>query len=202
MEFASLLAGERWTDHPACTHPLVAELARQVNDRVGDDSRQLLVPLVPSVIGLTSDDPRVDARLALLAASVALPVAPLEHQRALAVAVLTSGRVLAALEGRTVAVEAGVQEALDTAPSAARWAARFSRGSVPSVRGFRRFAAPHAVRLAAEGIAEASAPATDELLVDLLRRAVDEFPAWAGSRSATAEPRAQTETSTVAPVAR
>ena len=29
MELASVLAGERWSDHPACTHPLLAQLARQ-----------------------------------------------------------------------------------------------------------------------------------------------------------------------------
>ena len=28
MEFASYLAGERWSDHPACTHPLLAAMAR------------------------------------------------------------------------------------------------------------------------------------------------------------------------------
>ena len=28
MEFASLLAGERWSDHPACTHPLLAAVAQ------------------------------------------------------------------------------------------------------------------------------------------------------------------------------
>jgi hypothetical protein len=27
MEFASMLAGERWSDHPACTHPLLAAVA-------------------------------------------------------------------------------------------------------------------------------------------------------------------------------
>ena len=32
MELASYLAGERWSDHPACTHPLLAALARDVND--------------------------------------------------------------------------------------------------------------------------------------------------------------------------
>jgi hypothetical protein len=31
MEFASLLAGERWSDHPACAHPLLAVVARHVN---------------------------------------------------------------------------------------------------------------------------------------------------------------------------
>jgi len=28
MELASYLAGERWSDRPACTHPLLASLAR------------------------------------------------------------------------------------------------------------------------------------------------------------------------------
>jgi hypothetical protein len=28
MELASYLAGERWSDHPACTHPLLASVAR------------------------------------------------------------------------------------------------------------------------------------------------------------------------------
>ena len=36
MELASVLAGERWSDHPACTHPLLAELARLVNDDTSD----------------------------------------------------------------------------------------------------------------------------------------------------------------------
>ena len=38
MEFASFLAGERWSDHPACTHPLLGQLARQVNDLIGDSA--------------------------------------------------------------------------------------------------------------------------------------------------------------------
>src|SRR6476469_772524 len=99
MELASFLAGERWSDQPTCTHPLLAELAREVNDHVGDDNRQRLVPLVPSVIGMTSEDPHVDVGIALLAASTALPVAPEPAQRALAVAVLTCTQVLASLDG-------------------------------------------------------------------------------------------------------
>ena len=34
MELASFLAGEPWSDHPSCTHPLLASLARDVNDHV------------------------------------------------------------------------------------------------------------------------------------------------------------------------
>ena len=60
MELAGFLAGERWSDHPACTHPLLARLARGVNDVTSDDARPRLAPLIPSVIGLTSTDPLWD----------------------------------------------------------------------------------------------------------------------------------------------
>src|SRR5664280_464897 len=60
MEMASFMAGESWSDHPACTHPLLAELARLVNDSVSDRLRPRLVPMIPSVIGLTSQDVHVD----------------------------------------------------------------------------------------------------------------------------------------------
>ena len=36
MELASYLAGERWSDRPACTHRLLAHLARLVNDCTSD----------------------------------------------------------------------------------------------------------------------------------------------------------------------
>jgi hypothetical protein len=187
MEMASFLAGERWSDHPACTHPLLAELARQVNDHVADDNRQRLVPLVPSVIGMTSDDPRVDARLALLAASTALPVAAEATQRALAVAVLTCNRVLASLDGLPDGtLDARSQEVLAKVPQAASWARKFSRGIVPTARVFRRHAAPSTVRLSVKGIAAAVIPEPDRVLCDLLEEAIDRFPAWAGSAPAPA----------------
>src|SRR5215213_3783345 len=74
MEFASYLAGERWSDHPACTHPLLAGAGPHVNDCTSNAGRQRLVELIPSVIGVTSEDPHVDARIALRAATTALPV--------------------------------------------------------------------------------------------------------------------------------
>ena len=99
MELASFLAGERWSDRPSCTHPLLAALARLVNDHTTDDGRDALGPLVPSVIGLTSDDPRVDIRIALRAAITALPVAAAERQRVLAVSILAAQRALVDLDG-------------------------------------------------------------------------------------------------------
>ena len=56
MEFASVLAGERWSDHPSCTHPLLGQLARQVNDNISDDGRQELALLIPSVVGRRGND--------------------------------------------------------------------------------------------------------------------------------------------------
>src|ERR671911_1810567 len=85
MEFASLLAGEPWSDHPACTHPLLAAVARHVNDHTSDAGRQGLAGLIPSVIGLTGEDLHIDARIALRSATMALPVVAAERQRVLAV---------------------------------------------------------------------------------------------------------------------
>src|SRR5215472_18781253 len=79
MELVSYLAGERWSDHPACTHPLLAAVARDVNDCTSDAGRPQLAGLIPSVIGLTGDDLHIDARIALTCAQRALPVAAAER---------------------------------------------------------------------------------------------------------------------------
>ena len=75
MEYASFLAGERWSDHPGCTHPAVASLARLVNDWTSGAERGRLTTLIPSVIGLTGDDERVPLLVATQAATAALPIA-------------------------------------------------------------------------------------------------------------------------------
>lgn len=51
MEYVSLLAGEPWSDNPACTHRALASAARRVNDYVSDESRHLLVPLIGRLFG-------------------------------------------------------------------------------------------------------------------------------------------------------
>jgi hypothetical protein len=188
MEFASLLAGERWSDHPACTHPLLAAVARHVNDYTTDAGRDRLVPLIPSVIGLTGDDLHIDARIALQSATLALPVAAAARQRVMAVSVLACDRVLADLDGRApAALEAESRAALAKVPRAADWAARFTSGIRISPRHFRRHAAPIIVRDAVEGIAEGCVPDPDELLCDLLTRAIDVCAAWTRGPEAAAQ---------------
>jgi hypothetical protein len=180
MELASYLAGERWSDAPACTHPVLAEVARNVNDRTTDDARPLLAPLIPAVIGLTTDDPRADARIALHCALLALPVATAQRQGALAVAVLSSERVLGALGDDTpYELRLRIRRTLEQEPHALRWARRFAaRAGGPkhatSVRRYRRIAAHDIVKLAARGIAEADPGDRDTLLRSMLEGAIEQ----------------------------
>ncbi len=64
MELVSFLAGEQWSDHPACTHPRIARAAQIINDRLDDEHRDLLVPLIPRLTGTARIDETVDAGLA------------------------------------------------------------------------------------------------------------------------------------------
>jgi len=182
MEMAAVLAGERWSDHPQCTQPLLAELARHVNDCTSDDNRHQLAVLIPSVVGLRSDDPRMDARIALRCATSALPMAAQERQNALAVAVLTAERVLADLDGRPVGdLEPGSQLALDSAPLAAKWADELVRRAGISLKGFHRHAAPSTVRLAVRGIADACVSDPDRILRRLLTDVIEDCEALCGN---------------------
>jgi len=179
MEFASYLAGERWSDHPACTHPLLALLARHVNDYISDDARQALVGLVPDVIGLTGSDLRIDVRIALRAARTALPVVAEERQWAMATAVLTCERLMADLHSRPgTPMSQQSQDALAQVPGAAAWARRFTRNVAISRRAFRRQTAPAIVGYAVHGIAWACVPDPDPLLHDLLVAAIEDCRAW------------------------
>jgi hypothetical protein len=147
MELASYLAGERWSDHPACTHPLLAAVARDVNDYASDAGRGRLAGLIPSVIGLTGDDPHLDARIALECARVALPVVAAERQQVMAVSVLACERMLTALDGRPAGqLEEQSQQALAQVPHAAQWARGFTRDIPVSAEAFRRRCARHGPR--------------------------------------------------------
>ena len=143
MEFASYLAGERWSDHPACTDRTLAALARGVNDLVADDRRDELVTLIPRVVGLRGDErPRAARRPARRRSS-----------RCRSPAWSASGRsppacssLCALLEMNAgsprQAIRAEAQQALDAVPDAARWAhdahphrvAALPRTSTPSAR--------------------------------------------------------------------
>ncbi|TFB88195.1 hypothetical protein E3O44_05830 [Cryobacterium algoricola] len=176
MEFASYLAGEAWSDHPACTHPLVASLARMVNDCTSDSSRTRLVPLIPSVIGLTGDNPRVRLLIAVRAATAALPVSSADHQRALAVGILNCERQLEGLDGELPdGLAARIRTAFDTAPETERWAREFiaSMGAWSRTK-FTDRTAETIIRVSVQGIAEACTPNPDDRLFELLSGVIED----------------------------
>jgi len=181
MELASYLAGERWTDHPRCTHPLLGHLARLVNDHTSDAGRGCLVELVPAVIGLTSEDPHVDVQIMLRSATAALPVVAAERQRMMAVAVLAAERALDEVDGRPKGtLDERSRQVLAQVPDATRWARDFAGSLGPSsVRSIQRHGAPNTVRHAVIGIAHACISDPDARLRDLLRGAIDDCSQWA-----------------------
>lgn len=180
MELASYLAGERWSDHPACTHPLLAKLARLVNDHTSDAGRGRLVWLVPSAVGLTSDDPHVDVEIALRSATTALPIVSASRQRVMAVSVLSADRALAGLDGRAEErLEERSRLALAQVPHAADWARLFVQEVRATPQGFCRYGAPRIVRHAVVGIAQSHVPHPDAMLHDLLTGAIRDCEAWA-----------------------
>jgi len=175
MEYASYLAGLRWSDHPSCTHPSVAALARLVNDVTSDEARSRLTTLIPSVVGLVGNDPRVPLVVSALAASSALPISSDIRQRALAAGLLRCERLLGNFSddvtGRT---RETVRAALDRAPAAEAWARAFE--GEDSVSKPRPIAVSDEAILRASviGIAEACVLDPDERLVNLLTSVVAE----------------------------
>ena len=183
MEFASYLAGEPWSDHPRCTHGTLAHLARMVNDRTSDAGRARLTPLIPAVIGLTSDDPLLDVLLAVRAAHAALPVAAEERQRSQAVALRVAREVLAehddafAAEARELA-----GAALRAAPAADAWATRFiERIGAPRPPAMTVRQCRDVVTSAVDGIAWACIGDADDRLVALLTDAVSDTARFVGA---------------------
>lgn len=196
MEYASFLAGERWSDHPRCTHPLLAQVARGVNDHISDDARNELVELIPSVVGLTGDDPRVDAAIAIRCAATALPVVSEHRQRALAAGLIAARRVFAELDAKEASpIDASdlfdhAQTALSRVPLAARWAEDFTTGTYLSSRALQRRSAPCIIRVAVVGIAEACVADPDRLLHELLASVVSDCTMWLRSSSSVdSDPR-------------
>jgi len=63
MELVGAIPGGPWTDHPACTPPVLAHLARTVNDHTTPHGRTRLARLIPYLI--TDPDPALQHRVDL-----------------------------------------------------------------------------------------------------------------------------------------
>lgn len=76
MEYVSLLAGEQFSDRPNCTHPLLAQIARLVNDTSPENVRHELATLAPGLIDTAGGDPRVAPALVICCAERGLSAEP------------------------------------------------------------------------------------------------------------------------------
>src|SRR5699024_8167991 len=63
MEYVSVLAGERFTDRPDCADPLLAHLARMVNDATSAPGRSALGRLAADIVGTGGADADVHEAL-------------------------------------------------------------------------------------------------------------------------------------------
>jgi hypothetical protein len=176
MEFASFLAGERWSDHPSCTHPLLAQLARLVNDQLSDGDRQRLVPLIPAVVGRRGDD-RTWLRLPVTVAAGPILDVPEQTQRVLAAGLLSAEQLCDEAGPSLAATAREAQAALDLVPGAVAWVERLGIRPQISPSAFTDRCAPTMVRCAAQGIVEAAAPDRDLRLLALLETAIAACPA-------------------------
>lgn len=179
MEFASYLAGEKWSDHPACTHPVLAAVARNVNDLSTNATRATLTQHIHRVVNLTSSDPLVTVAIAVHAAAAALPVASFERQRSLAVGMLVAVNSVSSPELEAVAAEAFL-----TAPGEERWARRYM--STTRSKEFTDRTATMIVHTAVAGIALACVPDADLRLKSLLIGTIELVERMTGTPGADA----------------
>ena len=176
MEYTSLLAGERWTDAPSCTHPALAALARAVNDCTGDGARQQLAGLAPSLVhALGPDSPAGDPlgpRLARKAVLHALRVTTGVRRRTLLVALLGAQTACdaAPLPGPDAdgdAVRALLLDPDADLRSALRFLAGVHRPEEYNLRG-----AVAALHLAVRAVVDGAGPRADAMLRELLTESV------------------------------
>ena len=174
MEFASYLAGERWSDHPACTDPVLAALARAVNDLVSDTRRQELLGDVPRVIGLTGSATGM-LRVAASAAASALPVSSMHRQHALAVGLRAALWALDEAGVEAPELRERAEAAFAAAPGAVEWLKKHAEFNTNIPAGRQERAGLEIVRVAACGIAEACVWDADDRLIAMLRTAIEEL---------------------------
>jgi hypothetical protein len=176
MEFASFLAGERWSDHPSCTHPVLAQLARQVNDHLSDGDRQRLAQLIPLVVGRRGDD-RTWLTLPVTVAAWPILEVPEQTQRVLAAGLLSAEQLCTEAGHHLDATRRDARAALDLVPGAVAWVEQLRIGPRATPRVFAARSAPTMVRCAVDGIVQAGAPDRDLRLQALLKAAIADCPA-------------------------
>lgn len=168
MEMASVLANEPWSDRPKCTHPLLAQLARLVNDHTSDARRGELVVLIPDVVGVHGHGVDWEAAVTAAVACEALPDVAEDSQRALAAGLIRCAEI-GAHDGTSTVDRDAIAHALDQVPLAAAWARTFIDDTAPlKAKNFQKHSAPAVLLCAVRGTAKAAVSDPDGRLRQLL----------------------------------
>lgn len=174
MEYVALLAGESWTDSPACTHRVLARMAQAVNDRLPDERRHELVPLIGRLFGTaeTGTDHERKVLSVRLACWSARQVLHLARDRGAA------ERAIEAAEAwtRGEATDAECRSAADAAYAYAAAAGDAAAAAAYASAADATYASAHAASVAA-GAADAASAAD---LVGLLTGLLDEYDRLTG----------------------
>jgi hypothetical protein len=178
MEYASFLAGERWSDHPSCTHPMLAQVARQANDLIDDADRQQLAPLIPNVVGRRGDD-RTWLTLPVAVAAGTILEAPAQSQNILAAGLLRAEQLCAEAGPDLAPVGHEARDSLDMVPVSTAWAEQFlvKVGARITPDVFASQCGPTMIRCAADGIAKSGGPDQAQRFRRLLETAIAACPA-------------------------
>jgi hypothetical protein len=157
MEAVSVCAGDPWSDHPQCTHPLLAHVARLVNDVSSPQGRELLTMFVSRLAAAVSRHPAAYPRVALACLEMAA-----RHRPSLLVAHLR--------------LVSSAQLARDTAATSAPWdttRAAMTRSLIRlRQRLYQRGPAIRAVEASVASVCRLPQPQRDRALIRLLSHAV------------------------------
>jgi hypothetical protein len=162
LEAAAWIAGEPWSDHPACVCPVIATFGRTWNDNLNDDDRnRLLAPYVTKIVG-TRSTPEVESIRSYMAADWLVRTSTPAWLRraglddhAMALESLPELTTEELCEAALPIINAAESAARSAAESAARSAAESATWS--AARSAARSAAWSAARSAARSAAESAA---------------------------------------------
>lgn len=188
MELTAVLSGERFSDHPRCTDPTLAAVARAVNDYSSEAARQRLSVFAPELSTAAPAGVAAAAAIVRRCVLTAMPYSSGTRRRVLLVALFGADRASAG-RGRgfdTDMLDFDTQQALLEAEHTMRTqtgeASAFLQEWTSSTAEVIGRGAPRAVELAVMTVAAEAVRSDDilySLLADCLRYHRDALPAGA-----------------------
>jgi hypothetical protein len=106
LEAVAYVAGEPFTDHPACASPVLGAFLRSWNDSLNDQDRQMLKPLIPRLVGTNTCEKDEETRAWMATDWLARECAPAFLRLAGLTVQAEALEGLAALDGKRRADEA------------------------------------------------------------------------------------------------